>query len=174
MFMGKILYLRAAACFIRYIMYIQEMLNVSNGKLTNEQRGFIDDFSALLTQWNMPITAARVYCYLQLMAEPVSLEEMADELEVSKSNVCSAAKMLESHGNARRVTERGTRRILYAAADDPGAPLRKHVELLGRMAGMIRERTSSIATGAAKKRLKALADFDQDLEQAMASVIYRS
>lgn len=149
------------------------MLNLSNSKLTAEQRRFVDDFSALLTQWNMPITAARVYCYLQLMAEPVSLDEMAAELQVSKSNACTAAKMLESHGNACRVTERGTRRILYVAGDDPGAPLRKHVELLEKMAGMIRERSRMVASGGLRDRLEALADFDHDLKQAMASVIYR-
>ena len=141
--------------------------------MTAEQRRFVDDFSALLTQWNMPITAARVYSYLQLMAEPASLDEMAAELQVSKSNACSAAKMLEAHGNARRVTERGTRRVLYVAGEDPGAPLRKHVELLGKMAGMIRERSQTIASGSSRQRLDALADFDHDLKEAMAGVILR-
>jgi len=155
------------------MQYIQKMLNLSNSGLSAEQCRFIDDFSALLVQWNMPITAARVYAYLQLMADPVSLDEMAAELDISKSNACSAAKLLESHGNARRVTERGTRRILYTIGDDPGAPLRKHVELLEKMSGMIRARSRSIATGGLRKRLEALADFDHDLKEAMAKVIYR-
>ena len=156
------------------MQYIQKMLNLSNSSLNAEQRRFIDDFSALLVQWNMPITAARVYSYLQLVADPVSLDEMAVELDISKSNACSAAKLLESHGNARRVTERGTRRILYTVGDDPGAPLRKHVELLDKMSGIIRARSRSIAAGAARKRLEALADFDHDLKEAMAKVIYRA
>jgi DNA-binding transcriptional regulator GbsR (MarR family) len=147
---------------------------LSNSKLTAEQRRFVDDFSELLTQWNMPITAARVYCYLQLVSEPASLDEIAAEVQVSKSNACSAAKILESHGNARRLTERGTRRILYVAGDDPGAPLRKHVELLERMAGMLRERSATIAAGEARERLDALAQFDHDLKEAMAGVIYPS
>ena len=142
--------------------------------LSGEQRRFVDDFSALLTQWNMPSTAARVYCYLQLMVEPVSLDAMAADLDVSKSNACTAAKLLESHGNARRVTERGTRRILYVAGDDPGAPLRKHVDLLAKMSRMIRERSAVIATGEARTRLDALADFDHDLNAAMAGVICRT
>lgn len=161
------------------------MQNLSNRKgepistsdlpgLSGEQRRFIDDFSALLTQWNMPTTAARVYCYLQIMAEPVSLDTMAADLDVSKSNACTAAKLLEAHGNARRVTERGTRRILYVAGDDPGAPLRKHVDLLARMSRMIRERSAAVATGPARARLDALADFDHDLNAAMAGVICRT
>lgn len=146
---------------------------MSNTSLSPEQRRFVDDFSALLTQWSMPITAARVYAYLQLMADPVSLDDLASELQVSKSNACSAAKLLESHGNARRLTERGTRRILYVASDDPGAPLRKHVELLGKMAGMLRERGEAIANDGTRARLNELATFDADLKEAMAGVVYR-
>jgi hypothetical protein len=148
--------------------------NLSNQDLSPDQRRFIDDFSELLMQWNMPATAARVFSYLQLMPEPASLDDLAAALEVSKSNVCSAAKMLESHRIIRRTTERGSRRIRYAPSEDPGAPLRKHVELLARMSRMLRDMSASVATGGVRQRLEHLADFDRDLNEAMARVIHRT
>lgn len=145
------------------------MLNMSN--LNAEQLRFIDDLSALLSAWSMPANAGRLYGYLQLMNEPASLDEIARDLEISKSNACTAAKVLEAHGNARRVPERGTKRVLYVAGEDPGTPLRKQAETLGRMAQMISARKDAVATGAAEQRLARLSAFHQDLQNAMEAVI---
>jgi DNA-binding transcriptional regulator GbsR (MarR family) len=151
------------------ILHILEMQNMSN--LNPDQVRFIDDLSALLTAWSMPANAARLYGYLQLMNDPVGLDDIARDLEISKSNACTAAKVLETHGNARRVTERGTKRVLYVAGDDPGAPLRKQAETLGRMARLIAARKSVVATGAAEQRLARLSAFHGDLQCAMEAVI---
>lgn len=145
------------------------MQNLSN--LAPEQSRFIDDLSAMLTAWSMPANAGRLYGYLQLMNEPVSLDDIARDLEISKSNACTAAKVLEGHGNARRLTERGTRRVLYVAGDDPGAPLRKQAETLGRMAQLIASRKGEVSTGPAERRLARLAEFHDQLQAAMETVI---
>ncbi len=145
------------------------MLNLSN--LNLEQRRFIDDLTTLLGAWSMPANAGRLYAYLHLMNEPVSLDDIARDLEISKSNACTAAKVLEAHGNARRSTERGTRRVLYVAGDDPGAPLRKQAETLGRMAQLISARKNEVTTGPAQQRLTRLAAFHEDLRAAMEAVI---
>ena len=148
------------------------MLNESNHALTAEQRRFIDELASLLTPWGMPITAARLYGYLQVRNEPASLDEIAAELEISKSNACSAARILESHGNARRSGERGTRRVLYAAGADPGAPLRQQAELLGRMSALIAHQKDAVAEGAANERLRRLSAFHANLKNAMEGVIF--
>jgi DNA-binding transcriptional regulator GbsR (MarR family) len=119
----------------------------------------------------MPITAARLYGYLQLQNDPVSLDEIAADLEVSKSNACAAAKLLEAHGNARRQGERGSKRVLYVSGDDPGAALRRQTELLGMMSALIAERTEAVAAGLARDRLVRLAAFHHDLKTAMESAI---
>lgn len=146
---------------------------MSKDAMPAEQARFIEDFALLLVQWNMPITAARLYAYLYLRTEPVSLDQIAADLEISKSNASTAARMLESHGNARRVTERGTKRISYLPSDDPGAPLRKHTELLGSMARMIEERKAGIAAGEARAQLERLARFHADLQRAMETVVLK-
>jgi hypothetical protein len=153
------------------VPYIQKMQNLSNSDLSKQQRHFIDELAMLLLSWGMPITAARLYGYLHLQIEPVSLDKMAADLEVSKSNVCAAAKLLESHGNARRLSERGTKRVLYVAGDDPGMPLRRQTDLLGMMSALIAERKDAVADGIARERLTRLAAFHKDLKTAMEAAI---
>jgi hypothetical protein len=147
------------------------MLNMSNNPLSDEQRQFIDDLAQLLLPWGMPLTAGRLYGYLQVKNEPVSLDEIAADLQVSKSNACNAARELESHGNAKRLSVRGSKRLLYVIGPDPGLPLRKHTELLGRMSALIAQRTDAVADGPAHERLQRLSAFHSDLKDAMEAVI---
>ena len=147
------------------------MQNMSKTFLTPEQVRFIDDLALLLTAWQMPGNAARLYGYLQLQNEPASLDDIARDLEMSKSNAWGAAKVLESHGNARRLTERGTKRVLYVAGEDPGAPLRRQTETLGSMSELIGDQHQAVAQGTARSRLARLAAFHKALQQAMEQVV---
>jgi predicted DNA-binding transcriptional regulator len=158
-----------ASC--QYIRDILDMQNMSKTFLSDAQVRFIDELALLLTIWQLPGNAARLYGYLQISNEPVSLDEIARDLEISKSNACTAAKILESHGNARRLRERGTKRVLYVAGDDPGTPLRRQAETLGRMSEMIAGRQQDVAAGPARERLDRLAAFHRALQTAMEEVI---
>jgi len=153
------------------MLFIQKMPNMSNKGLSPGQRQFIDELAALLTPWGLPIAAARLYGYLQLKNAPASLDEIVDDLEISKSSACTAARILESHGNARRLGERGTKRVLYVAGADPGTPLRQQTELLGRMSALIASRKDAVANGEARERLSRLSAFHADLKQAMETAI---
>lgn len=153
---------------VRYILLMQ---NLSNANLSKQQRHFIDELAMLLIPWGMPITAARLYGYLQLQDKPVSLDDISAALEVSKSNACAAAKVLETHGNAKRQGERGSKRVLYTIGDDPGTALRRQTELLGMMSDLIAERKDEVAEGIARERLARLSAFHAGLRDAMLSAI---
>ena len=151
------------------------MENMSSAsRLSSEQRNFIEELAGLLVTWNMPATAARLYGYLQLCIDPVTVDEIARDLEISRSYAFNAARVLEQHGNARRLGERGSKRLLFVAGDDPGAPLRHQTETLGKMSVLIAARKDAVASGAANERLKRLAEFHHDLKAAMESVILPS
>ncbi|MDE2596750.1 MAG: hypothetical protein KGL44_07735 [Sphingomonadales bacterium] len=139
--------------------------------MSTEEVDFIDGFALLLNQWGMPMAAARLYAYLHMRSEPVSLDRIAADLEISKSNACGAAKALESFGSARRLTERGSKRILYVAGDKPGESLRRQTELLGKMSALIFAKKDAVTSGAANDRLGRLAQFHHDLRQAMEVTI---
>jgi DNA-binding transcriptional regulator GbsR (MarR family) len=144
---------------------------MSNDPLNTEQSLFIEDLAALLAAWNMSGAAARLYGYLLIRNDPASLDDIAADLEISKTTACVAAKDLEKQGNARRLRERGTKRALYVIADDPGAPLHKQLSLLSSMAELIAERSATVAAGEAEARMVALSKFHHDLGAAMRGVI---
>lgn len=153
---------------------IHNMQNMSTCALSIEQVRFIDDLSALLMTWNMPAHAARVYGYLLLCNAPASLDDIARDLEMSRSNAFNAARVLEQSQNIRRSSERGSKRIFFEASDDPGAPLRRQTETLGRMSALIAASREAVADGEAGERLGRLAAFHADLKAAMETVILPS
>ncbi len=144
---------------------------MSNASLSDDQQRFIDDFAALLLPWGMSITAGRLYAYLLLAAAPVSLDEFAEALGISKSNASSAARVLEVPGIARRITDRGSKRIYYEVTADPGIALRRNADTLNQMARLIESRKEAVSTGASLVRLTELGQFHSALREAMIAVI---
>lgn len=139
--------------------------------LTDDQRRFLDEFVTLLAGWNMPANAARVYGFLLYQSEPASLDEIAEELEISKSNACKAAKLLEAAGHCRRVGERGTKRVLYVAREDFGTPFLIRTASLGALNRLMESRGARIADGKANQRIKDLAAFYASMQTAMELVV---
>ena len=144
---------------------------MSNFALTDAQQQFVDEFAQQLLPWGLPITSARLYAYLNLAEVPVTLDEFANSLGISKSNASVAARELESIGMARRQTDRGSKRIRYVVTDDPGLALKNHSELLGRTAGLIASRKELVATGKQLVRLAKLGEFHLALKRAIDAVI---
>lgn len=144
---------------------------MSSSHLTPAQIQFIDSLADLLGNWSLSAHAARLYGYLQIMNEPVSLDDIARDLEMSRSHAHTAARTLEAHGNAKAITTRGSKRIVYVCGEDPGTPLRRQVTTLGEMSMLISASASSITTGDAARRLARLSVFHKQLQQAMQSVI---
>ena len=143
---------------------------MSSSRLTPQQVRFINNLAELLGTWSLSTNAARLYGYLQIMNEPVSLDDIARDLEISRSHAHTAARMLEEHGNARGMATRGSKRILYVCGDDPGTPLQRQIAALGAMSKLIAITSVQVATGEAAERLHRLSDFHGRLQQAMQSV----
>jgi len=92
--------------------------NVRNIELTAARRRFMDDVGHLYAHYGLSVTFGRAFALLLLREDPISLDDLAAELEVSKSAVSVAARDLERAGVARRLTSPGSRRVLYEANDD--------------------------------------------------------
>ncbi len=60
----------------------------------------------------------QIYTLLYLRNEPLSLDELVEELAVSKASVSIACRHLHSFGAVRRITQRGDRRDFYEAVQD--------------------------------------------------------
>jgi DNA-binding transcriptional regulator GbsR (MarR family) len=144
---------------------------MSNKHLTGAERRFIEDVARLLVPWGVPQTAARLYGYLLLNAEPVSLDRITSDLEISKSSASVAARLLEQYTLARRHGERGSKRALYAVSDNYEGMLTEQNRLLDTLAGLLTKGASTVASGTTRDRLQEMAEFYLAVRQAMETAL---
>jgi len=82
------------------------------------QRHFVDDMGQQMVSWGLARTTGRIYAYLLLQSAPVSLDQIARDLQVAKSGASVSTRHLLGFGLARSSGEVGTRRLRYAANYD--------------------------------------------------------
>lgn len=148
------------------------MPNISNDPQLNELR-FVEDLARLLTPWGVPDVAARLYGYLLLRPIPTSLDQITKDLGISKSSASTAARLLESYTLARRHREPGTKRALYAVADDYHAMIQQQHRLLDALAGQLSGGSKIAASAATRRRLEEMADFYRTMRGAMEEAMGR-
>jgi len=118
-----------------------------NEGLNGAERRFIDDVARLLTPWGVPLTAARLYGYLLLFPEPVSLDRMTDDLAMGKSSASVAARLLEKYRLVLRHSERGSKRVLYEVSEDYDGMLTEQNRLLDGLADLMKSGAAAQTLG---------------------------
>jgi len=141
---------------MQYIQYVPNMRNIS---WTKAGQLFIEDMARLLMPSGVPQAAARLYGYLLLCPTPASLDQISDDLEISKSSASVAARLLEKYTLARRCGERGSKRALYEASENYEGILSEQKRLLQAMAGLLQAGAHSASSGAVQDRLESMAEF---------------
>ena len=135
---------------------------------------FIDDMAALLTPWGVPQTAARLYGYLLLSAEPASLDRAATDLGMSKSSASVAARLLEQYTLVRRRGEPGTKRAFYEISDNYEGILTGQTRLIAALTSLLRRRAEGdAAPGSSHNRLAEMADFYSMIGEATEQALNR-
>jgi hypothetical protein len=149
------------------------MPNIENPGLSQPARRFVEDIARLLTPWGVPLTAARLYGYLLLCSEPVSLDQICADLEVSKSGASVAARLLEMFTMVRRHGQRGSRRILYEASDNYEGMIGAQNRMLEEGAALLAAGARTVAEGRARDRLAEMAEFYLVTREAMEAALRR-
>jgi len=80
---------------------------------------FVERMGLICEKEGMARSAGRIFALLLTSDRPYSLDELADELQVSKASVSTNARMLESLGFIERVSSLGDRRDFYRVEHDP-------------------------------------------------------
>lgn len=80
--------------------------------------GFIEKFCVIAEQDGFPRIAGRIMGFLLLHEGPYTLDELADELQISKTSASTNARLLEQHGVIERVVKTGDRRDFYRLAEN--------------------------------------------------------
>ncbi|MCL6635458.1 MAG: MarR family transcriptional regulator [Peptococcaceae bacterium] len=68
--------------------------------------------------WGLGKTTGEIYAALYLSPEPVSLEDLAGRLGVTKGNISVLIRNLERMGMVRRTWQKGDRRVYFEAEAD--------------------------------------------------------
>jgi DNA-binding transcriptional regulator GbsR (MarR family) len=144
-----------------------------SNKMGKDERRFIEDVARLLMPSGVLPAAARLYAYLLLCPRPVSLDQITEDLRISKSSASVAARLLETYTLARRHHEPGTKRALYDVADDYEVMIRQQNQLLDALAEQLSAGAGIIASTAVNARLKEMAGFYRVIRGAMDDAMRR-
>jgi DNA-binding transcriptional regulator GbsR (MarR family) len=87
-------------------------------KLTPAREKFILHWGEMGTKWGINKTVAQVHALLHISAKPLDAEEIADTLEVARSNVSTSLKELQGWGIVKVVHEMGERRDRFESIRD--------------------------------------------------------
>lgn len=86
-----------------------------NNKLEEVQNRFLENIEKMSDDFGLNGFVAKLYGVLYLKAKPLSLDEMAEVLGVSKGNVSINIRILETWGAVRKVWVKGSRKDYYEA-----------------------------------------------------------
>ena len=78
----------------------------------------VERFGLRFEEDGLPRIAGRMLGLLMVSAEPRSLDELAEELQASKTSASTNARLLERLGTVERTTRPGDRRDYYRVADN--------------------------------------------------------
>jgi predicted transcriptional regulator len=127
--------------------------------MTPAQMAFIEDMGQLMVGWGIARNTGRIYAYLLLQREPVSLDEMVDALEVAKSGASTASRQLVQLGLTRAVGQPGSRRVLYEALYTIESIVVARNKPLEDFLVRLRQGVRVAPAGAGRQRLQAMADI---------------
>ena len=133
--------------------------------------GFIQGYAKLLTNWGMPLMAARVLSYLLLLSRPVSLDQIAEGLGISKASAWGATKHLEQVNQIERFGEPGTKRALFAPVQDYARSLFNYSRMLHKSSDLLRQAAGVAAGPAAARRLRERSRFYLAVHEAIENAV---
>lgn len=85
---------------------------------------FIERLSLFAEGEGLPRMAGKIAGLLIVRQEPVSFDEIATALQISRGSVSTNTRLLESRGLIRRISKLGERKDLFEVVDDlPGCLL---------------------------------------------------
>ncbi len=88
------------------------------GKLKETRDRFIAQWGVMGTQWGINRTMAQIHALLMTTPEPMSTDQVMEELHISRGNAHTNLKELVNWGLLRIVTRKGERKEFFEAELD--------------------------------------------------------
>lgn len=140
---------------------------------------FILHWGEMGTRWGLNRTVAQIHALLYLSPKPLNAEEISEIVGVSRSNVSTSLKELQSWGVVRVVHIPGDRRDHFETISDVWEMFkiilseRKRRELdptLALLRESVAELEQSKLDAEVKERVLEIADFFESIDQAYAKL----
>jgi hypothetical protein len=155
----------------RALLYIQNILNILRNQLNEAELQFIQDVASVFAPIGMPASIGRLYGYLLLKQSPMSLDQIALDLSMSKGSAWNGTRHLERYGFARRLGEPGGKRAFYAPSENFGSSFTATDALLAAFGSVLQNGANHVAVGEAAVRLAQRAKFSLMLREAIATAV---
>jgi DNA-binding transcriptional regulator GbsR (MarR family) len=126
---------------------------------------FVEAWGAMGSLWGINRSVARVHALLMASEELISLDEIADRLQISKGNASMSLRELRTFGVVRQVEVPGDRRDFYVTEPDVWTMFfrilreRKRREFDPALEAIHRLVGAPGASGAVRGRLEQMADL---------------
>jgi len=89
-----------------------------NSELDSARDNFIQGMSHISHFWGFPKAMGAIYGAIYLSPDPISLDELVDQVGVSKGSVSTNVRALERLGMIHKVVRLGDRKDFYTAETD--------------------------------------------------------
>jgi DNA-binding transcriptional regulator GbsR (MarR family) len=98
--------------------YLLKTVNVEAEKLKQARDEFVAQWGALGTQWGINRTMAQIHALLMTAPQPMTTDDVMEDLEISRGNAHTNLKELVAWGLIRVVVKKGERREFFEAEKD--------------------------------------------------------
>lgn len=143
--------------------------------MKRESQGqFVDAWGAMGALWGINRSVARVHALLMASEAPISLDEIAERLQISKGNASMSLRDLRTWGVVRAVPVPGDRRDFYVTEPDVWTMFfrimqeRKRREFDPALQAVRSLVVETGASGEVRERLQQMADLLGTMESVMA------
>lgn len=130
---------------------------------------FIETWGAMGSLWGVNTSVARVHALLMVSEKPLGLDDISEELKISRGNASMCLKELRNWGVIKKLRETGDRRDFYLSEDDVWTMLirivreRKRREL-DPAVDTVKKAISSLDDGTSPKVKARFAQMNEMLE----------
>jgi DNA-binding MarR family transcriptional regulator len=144
--------------------------------LSPEIQRFIEAIGGYFTQYGLPRIAGRLLGLAMVVDRPLTLDDMAAALGVSRASVSTNIRLIESVGFVDRVTIPKDRRDYYRCSSDPWeARIRSGIVQIDALGAIARRGLAAVAEGEtyARAHLEDLAEFCEFLLEEERGLLQR-
>ena len=129
----------------------------------NAKARFVESWGSMGALWGINRSMARIHALLLATREPLGLEEITEELEMSRGNASMCLKELRHWGVVRRIHLTGERRDFYIAEEDIWS-------MLFRIASERKKREFDPALGALREAMESTEPGDDLVRERLGEL----